>query len=411
MKKTLIPSWCSILPVVRRYPAVVTAVLSIVGVAFFVVGTARAGDGNNLEIHGYLAPNFKMIDKGEDTASNLGFGMAFNRFQFKGKVEGGSIVKEIGWKLESDISQTGTHSLQWAFIQPRFEDAFSVRLGHVKEPFSRETLHPTSRLLTVDRHFSGKMSALGYGGYRYGLELHAKHDLVRMQGGAYDGSGNVKKVANQDPSIDLGLRGVLTPGVDGLEIGLGAMLVSLPADSTQAALGNFHGDAGSYTDSENDPLYTNIGFALGLDADYTRTFDDGMSLRVQGEFDTGDNWMARDWSGDNPQDPRPWDEAEFHSFLYATIKTLFMVNKEFGIHLGYSSWDPNTDSEAGKNDGETLLTPGIVYQMADGLRVQAEVQMHTVQMGLIEDLKAPGTRIEADDVDYTHFVLQTVWIW
>ncbi|MCK4305459.1 MAG: hypothetical protein KAY24_14575 [Candidatus Eisenbacteria sp.] len=352
--------------------------LVVLAVVFAASSSAWAGD---VTVAGYMAPNLKMIDKGEDNASNLGFGMAFNRFLFKGEMDGGAVVKKVAWRVESDISMSGTHKLQWAYVQPKFSDVFSLRLGHVKEPFSREILHSTPKLLTVDRHFSGKLSALGYGGFNYGLEAHVKTEMFKLQAGAYDGNGAQSKVGYQDPCIDFGLRGILTPSVEGLEIGANVMMVSLPNGG--------HGDGGTYADSDANELLTNSAMAFGCDLDYQKAFGE-MSLWAQAEFETGDNWTQQDGTD-------PWDEAEFFSFQYLYAKALFMVSKDFGLHLGFSQYDPNTDGDA-EGDSETLITPGVVYKWCKNMRTQAEVQLHTYE-GIDED------------VDYTHFVLQTIFIW
>jgi hypothetical protein len=82
-----------------------------------------------------------------------------------------------------------------------------------------------------------------------------------------------------------------------------------------------------------------------------------------------------------------------------------MVTKELGIHFGYSTWDPNTDSVVGKNDAMIMITPGITYYWAKMLRTQVEVQLETEHNGV------DGHDANFPDSKYTNFVVQTVLIW
>lgn len=381
----------------RRYLLVALAVVLAVS------GTTWAHA--DYKVGGYMAPNFRMIDKGEDNASNMGFGMSFNRFLFKGEVEGGAIMKNIAWRVETDISQTGSHALQWAFVQPKFNDIFSLKLGHMKKPFSREILHATSNLLTVDRLVSSGSMGLGFGGFNYGLEAHVKHEMFKLHAGAYSGKGADKHAKDQDPCMDFGIRGILTPPVEGLEIGANVVMLTLPEGGS---------NQGAYVDS--DSFLTNSAIAFGADVDYQMEFSDGMGLWAQAEFGMGDNWDSNMGGGaDAPAVDDTWEDYSWYSFRYFYFKARFMVNEDFGLHAGFSVWDPNacsddamlgtTTVEVGENDETSTITPGIVYYWAKNLRTQAEVQLITEKKHALD---ADGNWI---DNDYTHFVLQTVFVW
>ena len=349
-----------------------------------------AKDATAVKVSGYMAPNFRMIDKGEDNASNMGFGMAFCRFVLSGTVDGGPIVKKVSWRVETDIRQTTAHGLQWAYVQPWFSKNFSAKFGRVKMPFSREVLHATGNLLTVDRHSSSDIMSLGYAGFSYGLEGHFTHEMFKAQFGVYEGEGAQAVVNNQDPALSYGLRVVATPPVEGLEIGANVMMVTLP---------NGGSDQGTYQDDDQVEYMTNSGMAFGADVDYKTTFGEEMSLWAQAEFGTGDNWMA---GAKDPAQGDTFEDYEWYKFQYFYVKALFKVVKDFGFHIGFHNFDPNTD---GDNDACTTITPGVVYWWSKGLRTQVEVQLITEQQGV----DANGDNL--DDLEYTHFVLQQVFLW
>lgn len=370
----------------------------VLGLAFLLpsVVSAQPCPGCNVAVTGYLAPNFRMIDKsGSDdveAASDMGFGLAFNRVTFSGDMEGGKIVKKVGWSVEFDVAEPSACKLQWGYIQPKFSDAFSLKFGHVKKPFSREVLHATGKLLTVDRTpASAQLKALGYVDFNYGLEAHVAQPMFKIHAGAYAGSPPVNNVANQDPGLDFGARVIVMPTA-GLEIGANAIMISLPEG------GN---NLGTYEDSADEPYESNSGMAFGFDADYKKDFG-STSLWAQAEFGMGDNCAegAKDAAeGDT------WEDYSWYKFQYYYLKAIFMVTQDLGIHFGYGTWDPNTDGDVGENNSTSMITPGITYFWAKNLRTQVEVQMVTNQQGVDDD----GANL--DDLTYTHFVLQTVLLW
>ncbi len=402
----------------------------VLALALVASGPLWVGEDSNAcaatNVGGYLGPNFRMIDRGEDNAANLGFGMAFNRFAFTGETEVGSIVKNAAWRFEAELSDPQKIVLQWGYIQPKFNDMVSFKFGHVKKAFSREVLHPTDKLLTVDRHVGSKLRDLGYADFDYGLELHLAHKMFKVQAGAYSGMGGTAKVDDQDPGLDFGARAIVMP-TPGLEIGANAMMVSLPggygyyddnddfqwgAPEEGSADWEFVPNAGTYPDDKN--LYqTNSGLAFGADADYYKEFGT-MSLRAQLEFGTGDNYSEGPVAKDMKEDDT-WEDYSWYQFQYYSMKVLFMATKQFGIHLGYSMWDPNTsgdewaanpDYKIGENNETTLITPGIVYCWSKSLRTQVEVQMQTKKLHKLDDQDN-----WVDDDTRTNFVLQQVMSW
>lgn len=396
--------------------------LSVIALLMGTMATAQtpcagcAGPG----ISGYLAPNFRMIDKGDATEdlankSNTGFGMAFNRFLFSGTSECGTIVKKVGYRVEIDASDPQAIDLQFAYVQPHFNDMLSFRMGRFKKAFGRELLHSTAKLLTVDRHApSTGLTALHYGNFDTGLELLVTDAKFMITAGVYSGGQYAPRhVANQDPAIDFGARAIFKPMPD-LEIGANAMMVALPGiygmtddggtpedptDDDYGWMSSFNG--GTYVD-DPDFYQTNSGMAFGFDLDYQKEFNEKMGLWLQAEMGMGDNWMQ---GAKEPEAEDTWEDFEWYGFMYYTVKALFMVTPEFGIHLGYSAWDPNTDSDAGENDSITMITPGVVYKWCKATRTQLEAQMVTYQQGV------DGDGENLDDVDYTHFVLQQVFTW
>ncbi len=369
----------------------VALVAGLVLPGFAFAGGAKLG--------GYLAPRFEIHDMGsytddegteKDYARHMGFGMAFNRIYGKGTIDiENSPVKSVAWRAELDFSNPADpQKLIWGFVEPRFNDMFSIRMGHVKKAFSREILHPTAKLLTVDRHIAGFLAGLGYGGFNYGMEAHIKGEKFHVQAGAYAGAGSPARIANQDPAIDFGVRATFEP-IEGLSLGGDFMMTSIP-------------EGGRNSGPYNDDYEKASTSAFGADFDYKKSFGD-MSLWLQGEFDAGKNPGTAHWAeGDTTM---AWGDAEFYSFQVMSLKALLMVTPNFGVHFGYSSMDPNTDSDTGENNSTVLMTPGVVYKWSKNLRTQFEAQMVTYQNGVDAEGK------ELDDTKYTHLVLQTVFVW
>lgn len=333
------------------------------------------------KVTGHMSPRFEMIDNGEDNAKNMGFGFYNNRVVFTGDVEGGEIIKNVKFRVETDLSSNTVQGLKWAFADLYFNEKACVRMGRMKEPISREILHSTAKLLTAGRHLSGTMAGYGYGGYNYGMEFRMKEEKWSLVAGLYEGKGAQRDVENQDPCLDLGAR-VLFQAVEGLEVGASAMMIQLPEGGS---------DQGTYADTDDDSFETNSGLAIGLDFEYKKSFGES-KLCLEGEFDTGDNPNAI--TVDDAKADGDWEDAEFEKFTYMNFFALFMINADFGIHLGYSVFDPNTETD---DDATNMLTPGVTYYWSQKLWTKAEIQ-------IIGD--------EIDDSDsLAHFVLQTVLLW
>jgi hypothetical protein len=392
-------------------------VLLVAFAAMFVVsGSAWAGDAcegcSPITVGGYIGPNFRMIDQGDSqyvddngdpiaNVSDLGFGLAFARFNLSGLYTlDNKIVKKVGWKYETDIREPGVQGLVYAYVDAYFNDQFMVRFGRQKEVFSREWLHATGRLLTVDRHiYAGMLGGLSYAGYSYGLTAFYKHEMFNLMGGVYDGQGANSWVGNQDAALDFAFRATANP-TPCLEIGANVAMKSLPG-MFDGTMWDLELDDSEYPD---DPDYyqTNSGMAYGADLEYKKSFQGDMSLWAQAEFGMGDNYMLA------PKDPEAedtWEDYEWYSFQYFYVKALFMATKFFGLHAGFSSWDPNTDGDVGENNSTTQITPGITLVWSDMVRTQIEVQLVTEQNGV----DAEGENL--DDCTYTHFVLQQVVNW
>lgn len=364
--------------------------LLILAISFAGAGLATA----EVKVTGYLAPNLMVYDHGDSLKANIGAGMYFNRFMFSGEVDGGRMLSTVKFKVESDISPAagGAWTLKWAYIEPWIGDKIFFRLGHEKRQFSREILHPTSNLLTAMRHpTTDFLQELGYGGYTYGIEAHVLPvEMVNVAVGAYAGGepDSPKSVASQDPAVDFGGRVIVTP-IPGLEIAGNVYMITLPNNGSL--------NEGIYPDTDEETYQSNNGLAYGADFDFQRDLN-GMFLWAQGEIGAGDNWMeVKEAGGD-------WDDAEFESFLYYVAKVRFMLTPEFGVHLGYSFINPNTNEDV-TNDEHTMITPGLTMFWGAKMRTEIEAQLENIGGGLNAEGK------ELDDQEMTHFLIQQVLIW
>ncbi len=381
--------------------------LVVLGLAFVASGTALA-QSENMKIFGYMGPNLRMIDSGnEDVKNNLGFGMAYNRVVWAGDIEGGKIVKRVAWRVETDLKEAGDQFLQYAYVEPKFSDMFSLKFGRDKKPFSLETLYSTANQITVDRHAGqGTMVGLGYANFGYGLSANISHEVFKLTAGVYDGQGAKSNVAAQDPALDFGARVVVTPpSVKGLEIGANVMMTTIPEGGKDLGL--------TYDDTDEEEYLTNSGMAFGADINFSQDFGT-MAFLAQAEFDMGDNWMAEP-EEEVAGEEWTWDEATWYKWQYFYLKARLMVTPDLGIYAGFSQFDPNTgsdtvegtDYEVGENNETTSIIPGLIYYWTKNLRTMVEVQLITTKVQAFEE----GTTDWVDDLEYTHFVLQQVFIW
>lgn len=388
--------------------------LVVLGLAFVMSGTAWAQSSwyENMKIYGYMAPNFRMIDSGDDDVKNdLGLGMAYNRVVWTGDIEAGKIVKRVAWRVETDLKETSTHFLQYAYVEPKFSDLFSIRFGRDKKPFSLEQLYSTANQITADRHYGqGPMTSLGYAAYAYGLMANISHEVFKLNVGVYDGQGAKSNVSAQDPALDFGGRLIITPpSLKGLEIAANLMMTTIPEPGKD--LGATRPPV--YVDTDEDEYLSSSGMAFGADIQFDHDFG-SMNLLAQAEFDMGDNW------GENPEEEVAgeewtWDEATWYKYQYMYLKARLKVTPDLGIYFGFSQYDPNTgsdkfagsDIEVGENNETTQIIPGLIYYWTKNLRTMVEVQMVTQKVQEWDTQRDDW----ADDLEYTHFVLQQVFIW
>ncbi|MCP5110012.1 MAG: hypothetical protein GY953_04180, partial [bacterium] len=174
--------------------------------------------------------------------------------------------------------------------QPYFSDNFSLKLGRVKQAFSGENLHSTSKLLTTERHFVHELKNLKYAGYSYAMEAHVTQEKFCLAAGLYDGTAKSMHVENQDPKVTIAARATVT-ATEGLDVSANLAMVPLMDN---------HFDGRAYADSAE----SNTGIAFGVDASFKKAVGEG-HLTVEAEFDTGDNWSlgAKDPSaGDTWED-------------------------------------------------------------------------------------------------------------
>ncbi len=393
--------------------------LVVLGLALVMSGTAWAqcAGCENMKLYGYMAPNLRMIDSGnDDVKNNMGFGMAYNRVVWAGAVDGGKIVKKVAWRVETDLKETGSHFLQYAYVEPKFSDMFSLTFGRTKKPFSLEQLYATANQITADRHYGqGVFSSIGYSGFAYGLMANFAHEAFKLHAGVFDGNGNRSYVGAQDPALDYGARVVITPpSVAGLEIGANVMMTTIPGVYDTVEKDFVYGkDATNfiYADDDRYEYQTNSGMAFGGDINFSKDFGT-MNLLLQAEYDMGDNWGA--WEPLEEEDG--WEDASFYKWTYMYAKARLMVTPELGVYLGFSMFDPNTSSdkvaegseiEVGENNEHTTIIPGLIYYWTKNLRTMVEIQMITQK---VQDWDTQANDW-VDDMEYTHFVLQQVFIW
>jgi hypothetical protein len=392
--------------------------LVVLGLALVMSGTAWAqcSGCETMKLWGYMAPNLRMIDSGnDDVKGNLGLGMAYNRVVWSGEIEAGKIVKKVAWRVESDLKENTVQALQYAYVEPKFSDAFSVTFGRTKKPFSLEQLYATANQITADRHYGqAQLVSMFYSSFNYGLMANFTHPAFKVNAGVFDGTGGKAYVGAQDPALDYGARVVITPpSLKGLEIGANVVVTTIPAywnvGTSQWVIARDQGLV--YTDTKDAKYLSNTGMAYGGDINFTKDFGT-MNLIVQAEYDMGDNTGAAEPGkvGDT------WEDASFYKWTYMYLKARMKFTPDFGIYFGFSMYDPNTGTDkvtdgeytydVGENNESTTIIPGLIYYWTKNLRTMVEVQMITNK---VQDLNATGGWV--DDQEFTNFVLQQVFIW
>lgn len=147
-------------------------------------GTVQHGSEFNMKARVRLQPRW---DYGDLTTETLGgvtsFATQSDLYIRRARLEiGGNLTKALtyGFVLEADKSDQkstsgATTKLHYAYFNYKFDDAFSVRVGKEKLPYSRVSLTSSSKQLLVERPLSTEAAKKFFGNYyQTNVMLHGK---------------------------------------------------------------------------------------------------------------------------------------------------------------------------------------------------------------------------------------------
>lgn len=297
-------------------------ILFAIGFVFILTSAASA-----VEFNGCMAPTLRVSEDYQ------GVGLAFNRIAISGESDlRRCVVSHLTWKVEADLLQSGEpYSLQWAFVRAHFDHGLSARMGALKTSFSQEATQPTGRVISADKYpLVYRLVDGGFTGKSYGLEGQFKNPWLEVIAGAYSGKGEDKNVAEQDDVLDYGVRAYVFP-FEGLRLGGHVMAVTDVDSLAWAGSLEYKYQWGGYS------------CMCGGRCEGHGSHIDGNSLHLQAEYGSSD----------------------FFDYYMGKAQ---VMHTWYGVHLGYSVWDPCDGDE------ETMFTPGFVFAPSDKFRIQFEYQ-------------------------------------
>jgi hypothetical protein len=267
--------------------------------------------------------------------------------------------------VEADYAQ-GNVGLRKAYMDLLLDDAFALRIGHAKRPFSRIFLTSSLDILPIERGLRIRgvpdayalvdaeqpapvlgpggimgdafalLEDLGHADYEIGASVYGAVGPLRYEVGAYNGTGQDRRDTNDAKAF----AGRATYALEDAPLSLGA-----GASYQEVGIGD-----------ESDG-----GAAFLVDAEWGRFRTPGLHVIVEGV--TGENHFVDEtftglqaWAG--------W----FHRLGASATNRSGSSTRLEGIEfVGRASWgDPNTSVD---DDSGILLTPGVNLYLFDRNRL------------------------------------------
>ena len=126
----------------------------------------------------------------------------------------GNLGENYSYVLTADVAETGGTLLRDAYLNARFSDAFQLRAGQFKAPFSQESIQSDNRITFVERHSLTNLAP----GRTPGMMLHGsfRNDAVAYYLEAYNGRGILGLNDTDTPEVGGRLRFKPFQGIEGL---------------------------------------------------------------------------------------------------------------------------------------------------------------------------------------------------
>jgi Phosphate-selective porin O and P len=267
--------------------------------------------------------------------------------------------------VEADYAQ-GNVGLRKAYMDLLLDDAFALRIGHAKRPFSRIFLTSSLDVLPIERGLRIRgvpdayaradaeqpapvlgpagimgdafalLEALGHADYEIGASVHGALGALQYEVGAYNGTGQERRDTNDAKAF----AGRATYALEDTPLSLGA--------------GVSYQEVGIGDESDGGTAYL-------VDAEWGRFRAPGLHVIVEGV--TGENHFV-DESFAGVQGWIAW----FHGLGGRAATRSTSSRRLEGVEfVGRASWgDPNTSVD---DDAGMLLTPGVNLYLFDRNRL------------------------------------------
>ncbi len=121
----------------------------------------------------------------------------------------GSLSDYWKYKLQYEFTSTGRSGIQDAYLDYTGLEAFDIRLGHFKEPFSLQNMTSSKTITFMERGLPHVFAE----GRNLGLQLHRGGQNWNLYGGVY-GDGRDGASSDNDEGMGLSGRGTWAPLLD-----------------------------------------------------------------------------------------------------------------------------------------------------------------------------------------------------
>jgi len=132
----------------------------------------------------------------------------------------GTLWQNWDYKLQYDFTGSGINGLQDAYIDYSGSKPFSVRVGHIKEPFGLQNMTSSKYVAFTERALISAFSP----GRNIGIQLGSHGDNWSLYTGLYS-QGRDGALADDDEGLAVTARGVFSPKItNNIRVHLGAAL-------------------------------------------------------------------------------------------------------------------------------------------------------------------------------------------
>lgn len=169
---------------------------------FFISDGSRA---NRLDIWGFTklryTMNFRDVPAGSTEEDfTHGFSMRETQILFGGNIWDPALY----WQVQTSFNDNGDFTLKNAYVDYKWDNGLSIRVGQFKLPLLREELVMDSQLMTIERSI---MNSVFTGGRAQGIGVKYQQDQWRVMGAFSDGADTVNTPFDSTAEADWAFTG------------------------------------------------------------------------------------------------------------------------------------------------------------------------------------------------------------